>query len=436
MNISRKIVHVGSIAFGLFIGRAEPAVVSLICLAAFFMNLFILPKLSKGLLEYPKDLVQGYSVGMLMYPFVLFVVSVLFWEQQIIMAVAWGALAFGDASAGLVGGALGKRNPLFWNKEKSWAGLLAFWVFGTLLTFFFLYLLPAPTRLGLPDQTWFCIVLAAVLVAGLLETLPNTLDDNLVITGSAAFVAFLGLNIYNLPPTIFALPPRTGIACLAIGLALGIVFYLKKLNVQGIVAGGVVAFSIFLGSGLGGLCVLFTFLTLGFGASAHKKQKKILLQANYETKRAAANVWANGGMAAIFGILAFVFKEKTAAYTLAMACTLAAAAADTLASELGSIYGTNTIHILKLTNTAPGTDGGISREGTIFAILGAILVGMSYAIFVSQRSDHFFLIAVLGFIGCIVDSILGATLQKDKLLNNHTVNFLMCLIVGIIALFN
>jgi uncharacterized protein (TIGR00297 family) len=117
-----------------------------------------------------------------------------------------------------------------------------------------------------------------------------------------------------------------------------------------------------------------------------------------------------------------------------MGCVLAAATADTLSSELGTIFGKNPIKITTFAPAQVGEDGGISHEGTMAAAAGALCIAIVYCIFIDTNPDHWLLIIILGFLGSIIDSFLGAVFQKQKYLNNHTVNFLSTLVVGIIAL--
>lgn len=87
-----------------------------------------------------EELRAGYSIGMLSYPIVVLLLVVLF--PLPIAASQWAALSIGDGFATLFGEAFG-RQKLPWNKNKSWAGTLAFIGCATLgSTFFFFFTLP------------------------------------------------------------------------------------------------------------------------------------------------------------------------------------------------------------------------------------------------------------------------------------------------------
>ena len=91
-------------------------------------------------------------------------------------------LAFGDGSATL-GGMLIGGPRLFWNRDKSWAGLACFFVAGTVTA--------AVVYWGEVEVSWsdaFALGAAVALCAALAESLPVRLDDNLRV-GIAAITA-------------------------------------------------------------------------------------------------------------------------------------------------------------------------------------------------------------------------------------------------------
>jgi uncharacterized membrane protein len=64
--------------------------------------------------------------------------------------------------------------------------------------------------------------------------------------------------------------------------------------------------------------------------------------------------------------------------------------------------------ILTLRRVAPGTSGGVTLAG----ILGALAVGLSFVLGSQHaRQRRFFAAMASGLAGCVLDSVLGATLQ-------------------------
>lgn len=84
-------------------------------------------------------------------------------------------LAFGDGSATLVG-ILAGGEKLPWNPEKSWAGLAAFLTFSIPLATIVCWGEAQP-HLSMPAA--FCCVAPAGLLAGLAESLPSRINDNI-----------------------------------------------------------------------------------------------------------------------------------------------------------------------------------------------------------------------------------------------------------------
>jgi len=130
-----------------------------------------------------------------------------------------------------------------------------------------------------------------------------------------------------------------------------------------------------------------------------------------KTSRNHRQVLANGGVAALAAL---------AGSRIAFAGALAAAAADTWASEIGR--HSRALPRL-ITNGKPvpaGTDGGMTLLGTTAGIAGAgLIAALSYVL--GQRGAQ--AIAIAGFLGMIVDSLLGATVQgKVRWMDNDAVN--------------
>ncbi len=132
------------------------------------------------------------------------------------------------------------------------------------------------------------------------------------------------------------------------------------------------------------------------------------------TKQARRNerqVLANGGIAALAAL--------TGNWT-SFAGALAAANADTWATEIGRFSPTSPRLITNGALVPTGTDGGMTLLGTAGGIAGAgFLAGMSFLL--GQR--HALAIAVAGILGMLVDSLLGATVQgKARWMDNDAVN--------------
>jgi uncharacterized protein (TIGR00297 family) len=140
-------------------------------------------------------------------------------------------------------------------------------------------------------------------------------------------------------------------------------------------------------------------------------------------RRNAGQVLANGGAAGVCGLVGFLHPAHSDFYLLLMAGALSSATADTLSSELGTIYGRRFYNILDLRPGNRGENGVISLEGTLIGIGGSAVIASIFSI-ATTWNIYFAWILVAGTTGNLADSFLGATLEKKGTLGNDGVNFL------------
>jgi len=150
-------------------------------------------------------------------------------------------------------------------------------------------------------------------------------------------------------------------------------------------------------------------------------------------RRDAAQVLANGGAAGLFIALGILFEGQTWPW-IAAAASLAAANADTWATEVGGLSRSAPRLITSGKKVPPGTSGAISLPGTLAALGGSILIALVTAVVPHLRFHHpgtlnwlpagadltfqlkpplvlIVLVAFSGLAGSLIDSLLGAALQ-------------------------
>lgn len=200
---------------------------------------------------------------------------------------------------------------------------------------------------------------------------------------------------------------------------------LKKLDAKAAVAAVVIGFMVWLGEGYTGIAMLATFFIAGTLATSWKMRTKQQtgLAEQHRGQRTAAQVIANGGVAALLSLLSFMLREQQPLLLLMVASSLSSAIADTLSSELGNVYGKKFYNIMNFKKDLRGLNGVISFEGTLIGIAGSILIALVYTVQAGFTID-FFWIVIAGTIGNLTDSVLGATLERKHMLNNDAVNFL------------
>ena len=187
------------------------------------------------------------------------------------------------------------------------------------------------------------------------------------------------------------------------------------------------------------LIALFIFLVIGSIATKWKLEEKKLLsleEAN-EGLRSWKNVLANGGAVSIMAIYNFISPGEEWIYFAAIA-SISVALSDTLASEIGSL-DTRTRSITTLQSVPAGTNGGMSPTGTVAALIGAIIISIIGVIFSPEDStisniNLLLMLTLIGWLGCQVDSLLGALLENRGYLGKHSVNFLATFSGSLIAI--
>ena len=179
--------------------------------------------------------------------------------------------------------------------------------------------------------------------------------------------------------------------------------------------------------GLTWLLVLVIFLFVSFAATKYKYNFKISIgkAEGKKGERRWNNVIANGTIPALIAVLSsFVLPKEIGGVLFITA--ISAATSDTLASEIG-IMSDRVYLITNMKKVERGVNGGVSVLGTNAAFFGALFISLTgwiilLAFSVLPKSKYLILIPILiGFLGCQIDSILGATLE-GKILTKDTVN--------------
>ncbi|GAA4095646.1 DUF92 domain-containing protein [Mucilaginibacter panaciglaebae] len=224
------------------------------------------------------------------------------------------------------------------------------------------------------------------------------------------------------------------IVYIALLVAAVLAYRTGKLTLTGAVTGYVVGLCIYKGAGIAGLILLATFFFIGSWATKWHINKKTALGMAEKNKgrRTAGQVLANGGIAGLLGLASWLSPDKANIALLMIAGSMAAATADTLSSELGMIYGRRFFNILTLKKDTCGLDGVISIEGTLIGLAGSIVIAAIYSA-ASGWGIVFCWITLAGFIGNLIDSILGASLERRSFIGNNSVNLLNTLAGAIVC---
>lgn len=196
-------------------------------------------------------------------------------------------------------------------------------------------------------------------------------------------------------------------------------YRLKTLNRGGAWAAFLLGVVVFGFGGLRWAAVLLVFFFTSSGLSRFMRQRKKEVEQQFSkgSRRDAWQVAANGGVAGL-AVLAGVFLPGSAVPWVVFAAALAAANADTWATELGVMSRRWPRSIFTLQQVAPGTSGGVSLAGMLAAAGGALLIALTAwfawpeaGTSLAARLPYVMIIILAGVIGSLVDSLIGATVQ-------------------------
>jgi uncharacterized protein (TIGR00297 family) len=226
------------------------------------------------------------------------------------------------------------------------------------------------------------------------------------------------------------------LAAVLLTLALAVSARLARaVTTSGMAAGALLALVLYIGGGAGlfaTLVMVFILAVVTTRLGYWRKERMGI--AERRSGRSASQIIANLAAAAGMALLAVV-ADHPEGWLIAATAALAAPAADTVSSEVGQAVSRRAYLITDFQRVPVGTDGGISLWGTMSGIMAAVLVALVGAVGHVIEWRWVLPVASAGIIGMIVDSFLGAWLERRELLNNDGVNFFSTVAAAVFAVF-
>ena len=237
---------------------------------------------------------------------------------------------------------------------------------------------------------------------------------------------------------ILAEPWMDIVAAIGVSIVLSLLAYKTELLTKsGCIAALIVGSAIGIMGSLSWLLLLIVFTLLGFAATLFglSKKREKGLQEGTHGERTYLNVIGVAVPCLVFAVLNMATADTYYhQMMIGYISTIAVAAADTTASEIG----TRDEKVYLITNfkrVPPGTDGGISLLGTEMCILASVVVTVIGwgVINLSLLDIEIVLPMIAGVAGCMLDSVLGATLERRGIINKYSNNCITGILGAAIA---
>jgi uncharacterized protein (TIGR00297 family) len=328
------------------------------------------------------------SYGIALFPLAFFVLLLCPWLERETVVLAVLVLAISDAAAGWVGSRFANRHPVFLYETKSWLGCGAFFITAMITALVY--------NGSFEPGIWlFCYCFA--LVPALAELFSYKGSDNFTVPIMTA--VWYGLLQYL---TWQHLIDLAWFSVLLLLLSLAAI-HRKWLQPSGAAAAALLGLLFFAADGYRAMALPVLFLVTGSLFSKLNGEKA------ESQGRSAVQVFANGAVGAGCWVLYKITGQQM--FALAASMSFALAMSDTVSAELGKYWKGRTYDLLRWNRVAVGLSGGVSLAGTLAGLVAAFaaagLAGWLYQL----NWAGVLAIGAVGFIGMLVDSVLGSRWQ-------------------------
>lgn len=231
---------------------------------------------------------------------------------------------------------------------------------------------------------------------------------------------------HDLYPTAMFTTPAPLPLAIAVSATVAVAAWkLRSLSISGAIAAvlvGTIAVRASYGTGIF-LVAWFVLATALSKVGKARKSTRLRDVVEKSSQRDAWQVFANGGVFAALILVAMMAGSNCdfvsscgSALSIAAAGALAAAGADTWATEIGTLVGGTPWSLRSASRVPAGTSGAITLAGTTAMFAGAAaLAALAVVLFVvpwDLRSGV--AVGIGGVVGALVDTLVGAWLQERR----------------------
>jgi uncharacterized protein (TIGR00297 family) len=322
------------------------------------------------------------------------------------------------------------RPPLNWEStirgKTPDTGLQIAWPYALALTFFatlsaasiVIYFVYLP-RIRQDVEMWSCVYGNTVLTIAMFIPLPLELLKTFLWVRKASAIA---TSVRGSLLEVILDAPSMKYLC-HLKERLDNAFVSASATTSGVAMVVVQALVIFYSLGPAGVSMLVIVAVGGTIATVfhHLREHKLIVGEHRNWRDAIANA----GVSTILALMGSLVRDYTLRHALIVGfvSSLGAAFSDTLSHELGMVFGSKPRLITTLQRARPGENGAISSMGSaigLFSAVGIALIAARVALITFRDVP---LVALAAYVGNLVDSVLGATLEKKAWVGNELVNF-------------
>lgn len=193
-------------------------------------------------------------------------------------------------------------------------------------------------------------------------------------------------------------------------------FRFKSVSFSGLIALVIISHLFILLNMLVPLCIIFLMFASSSIISKFKKglKKDFLLVNEKNGPRDYIQALANLGVGTICIVAYKLFQDDI--FLFAFICSVAAANADSWATEIGGLSKQNPLLISSFKPVPKGVSGGVTWLGIFGGLLGSAFIVLAHycmaSLYTFTFSVNFYFVAVIiGFFGMLIDSLLGVKFQ-------------------------
>ena len=323
-------------------------------------------------------------------------------------AIGIFCMGLGDGFAAVIGKSSNGRRYKIFGSDKSILGNLTMFAFSSISIFIILSLFAPENAVS------NALILASF--ATLLEAVSAKGLDNLTVPlGTSFMYQFFLTDSVIYPDYVYSFV----IGLILTSLIVLITWKTKMLTDSGALAAEVsaTAFYTFGGFSMWALLMLFFVSASVVGKIKNRLRPDEIDNVTAKTgARDAVQVIANSLPSLVLILLWRIFDDP--AFAIGAIGAIAASNADTWASEIGSLSSKQPISITKLKPVEKGLSGGVTLLGTAASLGGSIFIALcALGLYINIMGLNlnvlfgFLIVIIIGFIGALIDSIIGDKFQ-------------------------